>query len=163
MTGTSLSADEFKCMEIVLFSPSVIFTESGPRSLIVTPIYKSMHVTSNHFYSLHLQDIIPSLAGISMLVVPLTESRELLVIAVRLKNSASSAISSSTASMFMHTLLVWGPMISVELPKILASPSSVIEKKSMIQNSKKKINKDNFATPFLRQSLYTYLTVHKPI
>ena len=35
MTGTSLSADEFKCMEIVLFSPSVIFTESS--RLIVTP------------------------------------------------------------------------------------------------------------------------------
>ena len=74
---------------------------------------------------------IPSLAGISTLVVPLTESRVLFAIAVRLKNSVSSAISSLTASIIIHALLVWGPMISVESLKILASLSSVIEKKRL--------------------------------
>ena len=37
MTGTSLSAVMFKCMEVVLLSPSVTFTAS-PTTLIATPV-----------------------------------------------------------------------------------------------------------------------------
>ena len=36
MTGTSLSAGKLKCMDMVVFSPSIILTTS-PRRLIVTP------------------------------------------------------------------------------------------------------------------------------
>ena len=36
MTGTSLSADKLKCMDMVVFSPSIMLTAS-PRRLIVTP------------------------------------------------------------------------------------------------------------------------------
>ena len=36
MTGTSLSADELKCMDMVVFSPSIILTALSKR-LIVTP------------------------------------------------------------------------------------------------------------------------------
>ena len=36
MTGTALSADELNCMDMVVFSPSIMLTAS-PRRLIVTP------------------------------------------------------------------------------------------------------------------------------
>jgi hypothetical protein len=56
-----------------------------------------------------------------MLVVPLTESRVLFAIAVRLKNSKSSAISSSTGSMVMQAESVWGAIVRVVSLMILAS------------------------------------------
>ena len=44
VTGTSLWADKFKCMEIVLFSPSGMLTASSGR-LIITPV--NIHVGLN--------------------------------------------------------------------------------------------------------------------
>jgi hypothetical protein len=67
------------------------------------------------------------LAAISILVVPLTESRVLFTIAVRLKNSVPSAISSSTGSIVMQEEFDWGAMISVVSLMILASSSPMIK------------------------------------
>ena len=44
MTGTSLWAGKFKCMEIVWFSPSSMLTASA-RRLIITPV--NIHVGLN--------------------------------------------------------------------------------------------------------------------
>ena len=62
---------------------------------------------------INLHSYIPSLSEISMVVVPLTESRVLFAIAVRLKDSVPSAVSSSTGSTVTQAESDWGAMISV--------------------------------------------------
>jgi hypothetical protein len=59
----------------------------------------------------------------SMLVVPLTISRVLFAVTLRMKNSAVSAISSSTSSMVTQAVSELGAIISVVSLTILASDS----------------------------------------